>query len=71
MTRWKSFMKEWPVNKRGPTYRKIKDDFENASDAAKFGLLIESSSAIKRPLVEKDGKPLIAGYDEDLYSKLK
>ncbi len=69
--KWKDHMKDWPVNKRGPTYRKIKDEFESASDSKKIKLLIESSSAIKRPLVEKNGKTKIAGFDEVEYGKLK
>lgn len=71
LLRWKKFMNDWPVNRRGPTFRKIKDSFEAATDAKKIALLIESSSAIKRPLVEKKGKPLIAGYDSDFYEGLK
>ena len=69
--KWKDFMKDWPVNTRGPTYRKIKDDFEKATDAKKMALLIEASSAIKRPLIEKNGKPKIAGFDEEAIKMLK
>lgn len=69
--RWKDFMGTWPVNTKGPTYRKIKDEFEKVTDAKKIALLIESSSAIKRPIVEKKGKVLIAGFDEEAYGKFK
>ncbi|PIQ54783.1 MAG: arsenate reductase [Bdellovibrionales bacterium CG12_big_fil_rev_8_21_14_0_65_38_15] len=69
--KWKDFMKDWPVNTRGPTYRKIKEDFEKATDTKKIALLIEASSAIKRPLIEKNGKPKIAGFDEEAIKKLK
>lgn len=69
--KWKDFMGTWPANTKGPTYRKIKDDFEKASDTKKIALLVESSSAIKRPIVEKKGKVLVAGYDESTYSKFK
>ncbi len=71
IARWKDFLKDWPVNRRGPTFRKIKDDFESANDTQRTALLLESSSAIKRPLLEKKGKPLVAGFDEAAYSKLK
>lgn len=71
ISRWKTFMGDWPVNKKGPTYRKIKDDFEAATEAKRIALLIESSSAIKRPLVEKKGKPVVAGFDLDVFKKLK
>ena len=68
---WKTFMGDWPVNTKRPTYRKIKDDFEKASDSKKVTLLIESSSAIKRPIIEKNGKTIFAGFDESFYGKLK
>ena len=69
--RWRDFMGMWPVNTKGPTYRKIKDDFEKASDAKKISILVEASSAIKRPILEKKNKVLCAGFDEDIYGKLK
>ncbi|MBH47238.1 MAG: arsenate reductase [Halobacteriovorax sp.] len=71
ITKWQKFMKDWPVNRRGPTFRKIKDAFEAGRDTAKISLLIESSSAIKRPLIEKKGKPLVAGYDSEIYKDIK
>lgn len=53
--RWKAFVKAWPVNTKGPTYRKIREQFEAANDTRKIQLLIENSSAIKRPILEKNG----------------
>lgn len=67
ISRWKSFMKTWPVNTKGPTYRKIKEKFETASDAQKMKLLIENSSAIKRPILEQDGKVQAVGFDLKFY----
>ena len=66
--RWKSFMNMWPVNTKGPTFRKIKDEFEAASDAEKVELLIENSSAIKRPILEKDGAVEAVGLDMDFWA---
>lgn len=65
--RWKSFMKTWPVNTKGPTYRKISEKFEAASDSQKMKLLIENSSAIKRPILEKDGSVKAVGFDPNYY----
>lgn len=68
---WKSAFGDWPVNKKGPTFRKIKETFEQASAAEKYKLLAQSSSAIKRPILVKNGKVVCFGYDEDQYQKLK
>lgn len=65
--RWKAFMKTWPVNTKGPTYRKIRELFESASDSQKIKILIENSSAIKRPLLEQDGVVHAVGYDAEFY----
>lgn len=66
--RWMQFMKTWPVNTKGPTYRKIRDEFGNASDSRKMKLLIENSSAIKRPILEEDGVVKAVGFDPDFYN---
>lgn len=65
--RWKSFMKTWPVNTKGPTFRKIREQFEAANDAQKMQLLIENSSAIKRPIFEKNGTVQAVGFDTQFY----
>lgn len=62
--RWKDFYKDWPVNTKGPTFRKIKDQFQAANDAEKISLLIENSSAIKRPILEKDDVVISIGYSD-------
>jgi arsenate reductase (glutaredoxin) len=66
--RWRSFMKTWPVNTKGPTYRKIREQFESASETQKMKMLIENSSAIKRPILEQDGLVQAIGFDPDYYS---
>jgi arsenate reductase len=65
--RWKLFMKAWPVNTKGPTYRKIREAFEAASDAQKVKILISNSSAIKRPILEENGTVLAIGFDAEFY----
>lgn len=68
---WKRAFGDWPVNKRGPTYRKIKEAFEAGDAAQKYQLLIENSSAIKRPIIMKGDKVLAFGHDEEVYNNLK
>ncbi len=68
---WKDAFGDWPVNKKGPTYRKIKEEFEEANAAAKYKLLNETTSAIKRPILTKGKKVICFGYDEQAYDKLK
>jgi arsenate reductase len=67
---WKKFFKDWPINKRGTTYRKFKDDFENANDNKTIELIINNTSVIKRPILEKKGKVIAMGFDLETYNKL-
>lgn len=68
---WKQAFGDWPVNKKGPTYRKIKDEFESANAAAKYKMLTETTSAIKRPILTKNDNVITFGYDEEAYNKVK
>ena len=68
---WRKHLDDWPVNKRGTTYRKFKDKFTKASDTEKIDLLVNNSSMIPRPIVEKNGKILKIGFDEDFLRSLK
>ena len=67
---WKDAFGDWPVNKKGPTYRKIKEEFEAATAAGKYKLLMETTSAIKRPIVMKKDSVKTFGYAEDEFNKL-
>ena len=69
--RWKSYLNAWPVNTKGPTFRKIRQAFESAPDPQKINLLIENSSAIKRPILERGGKVQAIGFDKQFYSDLR
>ncbi len=70
LLRWKEAFGDWPVNKAGVTYKKHKEEFESLSDEKKFSLLSSSSSMIKRPILEKNGKVLAFGFDEEKYKSL-
>lgn len=67
INRWMKFLKAWPVNSKGPTYRKIREQFEAANDSEKMKILIQNSSAIKRPILEQDSKVLAIGLDLNFY----
>lgn len=60
------------VNQAGMTWRKLDDETKNSivdnSSAAR--LMLEKTSVIKRPVVEKDGKILVLGFKEETYKEL-
>ena len=66
LERWHQAFGEWPVNKRGTTYRKIKEAFEAANDAEKAQLLLSNLSALKRPILEGPDT-LLRGFDAALW----
>lgn len=69
LIRWDSAFGELPVNKRGPTFRKIKEEYEKATKAKQISLLIENTSAIKRPILET-GKETLRGFSADEWDKV-
>ena len=68
---WKEAFGDWPANRKGPTFRKIKDEFESATPAKKSTILIDNSSAIKRPILMKGSKVIAFGFDEETYATIK
>jgi arsenate reductase (glutaredoxin) len=60
------------VNRSGLTWRGLpeqrKQDVQDA--AAALDLMLEKTSVIKRPILEKNGKLLHIGFDEAAYSKI-
>jgi len=58
------------VNKRGTTWRKLEeaDQKKVTNEKNAIALMLEKTSVIKRPLIEKDGKVLALGFDEAVYS---
>lgn len=70
LKRWEKVFGELPANKKGPTFRKIKELFEKASPKQQLDLLLENTSAIKRPILESGAKVVCFGYDENVYKKL-
>ncbi len=68
---WSEFLGELPINKKGLTYKKYKEEFENLPEKEKVLFLIEQSSMIKRPIVMSQSKVLAVGYDEEIYDEMK
>jgi len=60
------------LNKKGTTWKKIPSDQQSLikDQPSAVSLLMENTSAIKRPVVEKDGKAILISFDEELYSNL-
>lgn len=73
-------LKEWSkqvgwerlVNKKGTTWRQLEEAVQSkiTSEKAAIALMIEKTSVIKRPLLEKNGKVILLGFDDDEYAKL-
>lgn len=62
------------VNKRGTTWRQLEEAVQNkiVNEKSAIALMTEKTSVIKRPLVEKDGKVILLGFNESEYKqKLK
>lgn len=59
------------VNKRGTTWRQLDENIQAkvTNEPAAFALMIEKTSVIKRPLLERDGQVLALGFDEAEYTR--
>jgi arsenate reductase (glutaredoxin) len=60
------------INRKGLTWRGLPEEqkISITNNAAAQQLMLEKSSIIKRPLLERDGKLLHVGFDDAAYSKL-
>jgi arsenate reductase (glutaredoxin) len=68
---WSEFFGELPVNKKGLTYKKLKDEYEALSNSEKINFITHNTSMIKRPVLMKDGKTVAIGFEEDVYKAIK
>lgn len=61
----------WEVvlNKKGTTWRNLTPDVQRSvtDQQSAVSILLENNSAIKRPVVEIDGKPILIGFNEEEY----
>lgn len=67
---WGDYFGELPVNKKGTTYRKHKDQYEALDMAEKIDFIIANPSLIKRPVLVQNGKTIAMGFDEEYYKGL-
>jgi Spx/MgsR family transcriptional regulator len=58
------------LNKKGTTWRNLPaEEQQSVTDqASAIRLLLKNNSAIKRPIVEKNGVPVLLGFDETVYT---
>lgn len=61
------------VNKRGTTWRQLDeaDQKKVVNEKSAIALMLEKNSVIKRPLIEKNGKVMALGFDEEAYQKIR
>lgn len=59
------------VNKRGTTWRQLSEKEQSSvtNQAKAIELMTVKTSVIKRPLIEKDDRVLVLGFDVDEYAK--
>lgn len=65
---------EWSklINRSGLTWRGLPEERKQhiLDNASALELMLEKTSVIKRPLLEKNGKLLHIGFDEAAYTKI-
>ncbi|MDO7743217.1 MAG: ArsC family reductase [Pedobacter sp.] len=63
---------ETVLNKKGTTWKKLSPVQQIAvqNEESAVAVLLENTSAIKRPVVEKDGKAILISFDETQYSQI-
>ena len=57
------------INKNGLTFKKLSKEEQAAIDTpdAAIAYLMQNTSAIKRPIVEQNGKAILIGFNEEAY----
>jgi Spx/MgsR family transcriptional regulator len=60
------------INKNGLTFKKLSKEQQQAVNAADQALsyLLQNTSAIKRPIVEVDGKAVLIGFNVEEYEQM-
>lgn len=60
---------ETVLNKKGTTWKKLSPEVQQMVTDKKTAIevLLQNNSAIKRPVVEVDGKPVLISFNEDQY----
>ena len=60
------------LNKKGTTWKKLSAQQQAGvtDEATAIAILLENTSAIKRPVVEQDGKAVLISFDDAQYAGL-
>lgn len=60
------------VNKRGTTWRQLDESVQAkvTNETSAISLMKDKTSVIRRPLIERNGKVILLGFDEDQYGKI-
>ena len=65
---------DWSVliNRKGLTWRNIEESIKQSviDDSSAIALMLDKTSAIKRPLLERDGLLLHVGFDAEAYDQI-
>lgn len=70
LKRWTDAFGGLPVNTKGATYKKHKEDFEKLAPKEQLQFLKNHTSMIKRPILEREGEVLAFGFDEESYKSI-
>lgn len=59
------------VNKRGTTWRQLEEAIQKkvTNEKSAIALMMDKTSVIKRPLIEKNDKVVLLGFDETAYTQ--
>jgi arsenate reductase len=62
---------ETVLNKKGTTWKKLSPEAQSAviDQASAVAIMVTNTSAIKRPVIESDVKPVLIGFNEEAYTK--
>lgn len=62
---------ETVLNRKGLTWKKLSKEEQQVIDnqAKAIDYLVNNTSAIKRPIIEKDGEAILISFDENLYAE--
>jgi arsenate reductase len=63
---------ETVLNRKGTTWKKLAPEQQALvkDEGSAVAILLQNTSAVKRPVIEQDGKALLIGFDETKYSHL-
>ena len=67
---WGDYAGELPINKKGMTYRKYKEQYEALSMSEQIDFIIANPSLIKRPVLVQNDKTIALGFNEKHYKEL-